>query len=332
MTERRFDVLGIGNAIVDVLSRTEESFLAEQKLVKGAMRLIDAAEADRLYGLMGPGVEMSGGSAGNTMHGIASLGGKGAFIGKVRDDALGGIFRHDIQAAGVHFTTQPATDGLPTARCLILVTPDGQRTMNTFLGACVELTPEDVDVSLVAASAYTYLEGYLWDPPQAKAAFLKAAQMAHEAGRKVALSLSDPFCVERHRQEFRALVEKHVDVLFANEEEIKALFEVSSFDDALQAIRGKVEIAALTRSERGAVVVAGAEVHVIDAEPVAQVVDTTGAGDLYASGFLYGLTRDLPIAVCGTLGAVAAAEVISHFGARPEVSLSALIADKVHAG
>ncbi|MBU0725638.1 MAG: adenosine kinase [Alphaproteobacteria bacterium] len=332
MTEKQFDVLGIGNAIVDVLSRAEESFLVEQRLDKGAMRLIEAGEAERLYGLMGPGIEMSGGSAGNTLHGIASLGGKAAFIGKVRDDTLGQIFRHDMQAAGVHFTSQPATDGPPTARCLILVTPDGQRTMNTYLGACVELTPEDVDPVLVAASAFTYLEGYLWDPPQAKAAFLKAANTAHEAGRKVALSLSDSFCVERHRREFRALVEKHVDVLFANEDEIKSLFEVSSFDDALQAIRGQVEIAALTRSEKGAVIVAGPEVHVIDAEPVDKLVDTTGAGDLYASGFLYGLTRGLPVAVCGTLGAVAAAEIISHFGARPEVSLAELIADKVHSG
>jgi sugar/nucleoside kinase (ribokinase family) len=331
MTETRFDVLGIGNAIVDVLSRTDDAFLETHGLDKGGMRLIDAEQAERLYAQMGPGVEMSGGSAANTLHGIASLGGRGAFIGKVRSDTLGNIFRHDMKAAGVSFETASASDGPPTARCLILVTPDAQRTMNTFLGACIELTPDDVDTDLVAASAYTYLEGYLWDPPQAKAAFLKAANAAHEAGRKVALSLSDAFCVERHRREFRALVEKHVDVLFANEAEIKALFEVASFDDAMQAIRGKVEVAALTRSEKGAVIVTADEVHVLDAEPVEAVMDTTGAGDLYASGFLYGLTRGLPVAVCGSLGALAAAEVISHFGARPERSLAELVADKVHA-
>ncbi|MCC7273980.1 MAG: adenosine kinase [Alphaproteobacteria bacterium] len=320
--ETRHDVVGIGNAIVDVLAHADDGFLAREGLAKGTMALIDAERADTLYGRMGPGIEMSGGSAANTMAGIASLGGRAAYIGKVRDDALGGIFRHDITAAGVTFATPPATAGAATARCLILVTPDAQRTMSTYLGACVDLGPDEVDEATVAGAAVTYLEGYLFDPPKAREAFVRAARLARKNGRKVALSLSDPFCVDRHRGAFRAFVRDHVDVLFANEVEVLSLTGAVDFDGALQAIRATVPTAVLTRSAKGSVVVAGAEVHVIDAAPVARVVDTTGAGDLYASGFLHGLTAGRDLAACGRLGALAAAEVIGHFGARPETPLA----------
>ncbi len=322
----RFDVVGIGNAIVDVLAHAEEATLAALGLAKGAMTLIDAREAETLYAQMGPGIECSGGSAANTIAGIASLGGSAAFIGKVRDDQLGQVFRHDIQALGVHFETPPASNGPATARCLVFITPDAQRTLETYLGASVELGREDVDPALVAAAKVTYLEGYLWDPPRAKEAFRVACAIAHGKGRKVALSLSDPFCVDRHRADFRELVAGHVDILFANEQEITALYHAPSFDAALQAVRGKVEIAALTRSARGSVVLRGDEVHVIDAAPVARVVDTTGAGDLYAAGFLYGLTHGCDLATCGRLGSLCAAEVIGHLGARPETPLKELCA------
>ncbi len=325
MTNATYDVLGIGNAIVDVISQATDAFLDQQRLTKGAMRLVDAREAEALYAAMGPGIEMSGGSAGNTMAGIAALGGRGAYIGKVAADELGRVFAHDIRAAGVHFATDAATGGAPTARCLILVTPDAQRTMNTFLGACVELGPDDIDAELVRASQVTYLEGYLWDPPAAKEAFLKAAGLAHEAGRKVALSLSDAFCVGRHRESFRTLVERHVDVLFANESEILSLYEVDSFDEAARLVNGHCEVAALTRSEKGAVVLSGDARFDVPAAKVERVVDTTGAGDLFASGFLYGLTRGRPLAECAHIGAIAAAEVIGHYGARPEADLRALV-------
>ncbi len=324
MAEPVLDVVGIGNAIVDVVANADDAFLAGQKLAKGTMTLIDEARADALYGLMGPGVEISGGSVANSMAGLASLGGRGAFVGKVRDDELGEIFRHDIRAAGVAFDTAPATDGASTARCLIFVTPDAQRTMGTMLGACLELGPEDVDPARIGAAKVTYLEGYLWDPPGAKEAFVKAARLAHEAGREVALSLSDPFCVERHREEFRALVGAHVDILFANETEICSLYQVSSFDEALQAVRGSCAVAALTRSEKGSVILRDGEVHLANAAPVERVVDTTGAGDLYAGGFLYGYTHGHGLYDCGRIGALAAAEVISHYGARPETSLREL--------
>ncbi len=324
MAEPVLDVVGIGNAIVDVVANADDAFLAEQGLAKGTMTLIDAARADALYGLMGPGVEVSGGSVANSMAGLASLGGRGAFVGKVRDDQLGEIFRHDIRAAGVAFDTAPAAEGAATARCLIFVTPDAQRTMGTMLGACLELGPKDVDPALIATAKVTYLEGYLWDPPRAKEAFVKAARLAHEAGREVALSLSDPFCVERHREEFRALVGAHVDILFANETEICSLYQVASFDEALQAVRGACAVAALTRSEKGSVILRNGEVHLADAAPVARVVDTTGAGDLYAGGFLYGYTHGHGLHDCGRIGALAAAEVISHYGARPATSLAGL--------
>jgi len=332
MADNSLDVVGIGNAIVDVLSQADEAFLDAQNLPKGSMTLIDAARAEELYAGMGPAVEVSGGSAANTLAGVAALGGRGAFVGKVRNDQLGGIFRHDIRATGVTYRTPAATDGAPTARCLIFVTEDAQRTMATYLGASVELGPDELDSDLITGATITYLEGYLWDAPAAKEAFLAAARKAHDAGNKVALSLSDPFCVDRHRDSFVDLIGGHVDILFANEHEICSLYRVEAFDRALQQVRGHCEVAALTRSGKGAVILAGDEVHVIDAEPVSQVVDTTGAGDLFAAGFLYGYTQGKGLYDCGRIGAVAAAEVISHFGARPETRLDRLVAKRMVAG
>ncbi len=329
MSDTEFDVVGIGNAIVDVLAHAEDAFLEEQGLAKGAMTLIDAATAEKIYGLMGSGLEMSGGSAANTISGIASLGGAGAFIGKVCKDQLGEVFTHDIRAAGVSFSTAPDENGAPTARCLICVTPDAERTMQTFLGACVDLGPEDVDDQVIGASKVVYLEGYLWDPPRAKEAFIKAAKTAKQAGRQVALSLSDPFCVDRHREEFLDLVDNHVNILFANEDEIKSLYQVDEFDEALQQVRGHCDIAALTRSAHGSVIVAGDEVHVLDAENVDRVIDTTGAGDSYAAGFLYGLTQGEDLAICGRMGGILAAEIISHYGARAESDLKSVLTEKL---
>jgi sugar/nucleoside kinase (ribokinase family) len=325
MTQANLDVLGIGNAIVDVIAHAEEDFLEREALVKGTMTLIDAARAEALYQMMGPAIEASGGSASNTMAGIASLGGNGAYIGKVRDDFLGQVFRHDITAIGVRYETPAVTSGPGTARCLILVTPDGQRTMNTYLGACVDLGPDDIDAEIVAAAEVTYLEGFLFDPPRAQNAFRKAAAIAHAAGHRVALSLSDPFCVGRHRDDFRDLVNGHVDILFANEAEICSLYETHDFAAAAAAVRGQVSIAALTRSAAGSVILTSDAEHRVAAAPVAHVVDTTGAGDLYASGFLYGLTHGLPLPICGEIGSLCAAEIISHVGARPEVKLSELV-------
>src|SRR5215510_10736187 len=312
MTPAAFDVVGIGNAIVDVIAHAEEDFLAREGLVKGTMALIDADRADALYHMMGPAIEASGGSAGNTLAGIASLGGAGAYIGKVRDDFLGEVYRHDITAVGVRFDTPAATSGPGTARCLILVSPDGQRTMNTYLGACADLGPADIDAEVIAAAQITYLEGYLFDPPHAQEAFRKAAAIAHAARRKVALSLSDPFCVGRHREAFRDLVDGHVDILFANEAEICSLYETADFAAAAGAVRGHVAIAALTRSESGSVVLAADAEHRIAAAPVARVVDTTGAGDLYAAGFLYGLSSGLALATAGQLGSLAAAQIVAQ--------------------
>ncbi len=328
MAKVRFDVVGIGNAIVDVLAHADEAFLARFELTKGAMTLIDSDRAATLYDNMAPAVECSGGSAANTIACLASLGGQGAFIGKVNKDQLGDIFCHDIRSLGITFETAPSTGGTSTARCLIFVTPDADRTMQTFLGACVELSPADIDPDIISSAKITYLEGYLWDPDAAKQAFIEAADLAHNAGRLVALSLSDPFCVDRHRDEFRDLVEQHIDVVFANEDEICSLYQVDKFDDALQRVRGHCKIAALTRSEKGSVIVSGDEVHVVDAEPVSQVIDTTGAGDAYAAGFLFGLTQGKPLDECGRLGGIASAEVISHFGARPETPLSTLVTAK----
>ena len=324
MASETLDVVGIGNAIVDVLSPVDDAFISKQDLHKGTMALIDQGRADALYQVMKNSVEASGGSCGNTMAGIASLGGKGAYIGKVRNDQLGDVFAHDLRAIGVDFKTAPLTSGPATARCLILVTPDAQRTMNTFLGACVELGPEDIEPALIASAQITYLEGYLFDPPRAKEAFRKAAKLAHDAGRKVSLSLSDPFCVDRYRDEFRDLVANHVDILFANESEICSLYEVNEFGDAVDLVRGKVEIAALTRSEQGSVVVTKDEAFRVAAVPPSRLVDTTGAGDLYASGFLYGITHGKDLIACAKLGSLCASEAISHYGARPEASLKDL--------
>jgi sugar/nucleoside kinase (ribokinase family) len=329
MASARYDVLGIGNAIVDVLAQTDETFLATHGLTKGVMTLIDAGRAHTLYEAMPSGIEMSGGSAANTLSGIASLGGTGAYIGKVRNDQLGGVFSHDLRAVGIDLRATPATNGPPTARCLIFITPDAQRTMQTFLGVSVELSPDDIDETAIADSQVTYLEGYLFDPPRAKEAFIRAAEIAHAKGRRVALTLSDPFCVDRHRAAFQQLVEHHVDILFANEAELLSLYEAKTFAAAMKRLAGKCDIAAVTRSEKGSVIAANGELHEIKAEKVAKVVDTTGAGDLYAAGVLYGLTRGYELPICGRIGSIAAAEVISHYGARPETSLAKLVAQKL---
>lgn len=332
MSEPKFGVVAVGNALLDVLSNATEAFIAEQKekhgMEKGSMTLIEETRAVELYTMMGAGTETSGGSAANTMAGFASFGGKGGFIGKVADDELGRIFAHDIKAQGLVFETTPLAVGAPTGRCLILITPDAQRTMNTFLGASVELSPNDIDEKLIAQAQITYLEGYLFDRELAKAAFIAAANAAHKNGHKVALTLSDPFCVGRHRDDFLDLVENHIDILFANEDEIKSLYQKENFDEAISAVSGNVEIAAITRSEKGAVIIAGDRVVKIAAEPVEKVVDTTGAGDQFAAGFLYGYTEGKDLETCGRYGAIAAAEVISHVGPRPLVKLADLLKEQ----
>jgi len=325
MTTTRYDVLGIGNAIVDVIARTEEDFLLKQGMNKGSMALIDAPRAEAIYEAMGPAIESSGGSAANTIVGIAGLGARAAFIGKVKDDDLGRAFAHDIRAAGVAFDTPPAGDGAPTARCYVLVTPDGERTMNTYLGAAQDLHPNDIDAEMVAASAILYLEGYLWDPKNAKDAFLKAAKIAHREKRSVALTLSDAFCVDRWRAEFLQLMRTHtVDLIFANEAEVHSLYQTADFDTAVKALRADVAAAVVTRSEKGCLVIGPDGIEAVAAFPVERVVDTTGAGDLFAAGFLTGLARGADDRTCGRLGAMAAAEVIQHLGARPEASLKDL--------
>jgi sugar/nucleoside kinase (ribokinase family) len=326
MTEARFDVVGIGSAIVDVLSRTEDAFLTSQGMNKGSMALISADEAKSLYDRMGKAIEVSGGSAANTMAGIAALGGKPAFIGKVGADKFGEIFSHDITAGGVHFHPGAAKPTkLPSAMCLILVTPDAQRTMNTYLGACTELGPDDIDAKLIEDSHVTYIEGYQWDTPRAKHAILKACQTARRAKRQVALTLSDPFVVERHRADLKLLIEDHVDLLFGNESEVFALFQVDNVNDAVSRLRQTRTLACMTRSAKGAVVVDGISTTEVPAAPVAKVVDTTGAGDLFAAGFLYGFTHGRDLAGCARIGAIAAAEIISHLGARPEADLKVLL-------
>jgi adenosine kinase len=325
MPTARYDVLGIGNAIVDILARTEDDFLLKQGMHKGAMALIDEARATAIYDAMGPAIEVSGGSAANTIVGVASLGARAAFVGKVKDDELGRTFRHDIRAAGVAFDTPPNSSGPSTARCYVLVTPDGERTMNTFLGAAQDLHPNDIDADTVAAARITYLEGYLWDPPRAKEAFLKAAKIAHESGRDVALTLSDAFCVDRYRAEFLDLIKTGtVDLVFANERELHSLYQTADFDTALSALRQDAKLAVVTRSEKGCLVVTREETEVVPAVPVERVVDATGAGDLFAAGFLVGFARGEDYRDCARLGAIAAAEVISHLGARPETSLKDL--------
>jgi len=322
---QQYDVAGVGNAIVDVMAPCSDAFLLEHNIAKGVMTLIDEFRAEQLYRALPAPQQIAGGSAANTLAGFASLGGKGLFVGKVKADPLGESFAASLHELGVHYTTQMAVNGPPTACCLIAVTPDGHRSMNTYLGASRELVPADIDEREIAAAGVLYIEGYLWDAPEAKAAINKAIGTAKAMRRQVAFSLSDPFCVARWRDEFKALLPT-LDILFANEEEAKALFEVDAFDEALQRLRDWPGIAALTRSEKGCVIARGHEVHVLDAAPVRQVIDTTGAGDQFAAGFLYGLTRGHDPARSGRLGALAAAEVISHYGARPEASLNALAA------
>ena len=326
MTQIRYDVTGVGNAIVDVIASASDEFLAENNIAKDAMTLIDEDRAASLYAAMGSSREISGGSAANTMAGIASMGGRAAYVGKVAEDSLGEIFAHDIRAVGVAFDSAPLKDGPATGRSLINVTPDAARSMSTFLGAAALVTEEDVQAAeaTLKASQIIYLEGYLFDREEAKRGYVAAAEIAAASKRRTALTLSDTFCVERHKAAFRHLVAHHIDILLANEAEIQALYDTDDFDAALDRARADVAVAAVTRGEKGAVIVRGSETATIKAEPVDKVIDTTGAGDLFASGFLLGLARDRDLAECGRLGAIAAAEVISHYGARPEASLNQL--------
>ncbi len=317
-------MVGIGNALVDVIAHADDGFLHRQELVKGAMTLIETERAVSIYAALGSAVEMSGGSAANTMCGVVSFGGRAAYIGKVSDDDLGRVFGHDLRAVGVAFRPGAPEAETPTGRCIIVVTPDAQRTMNTYLGVSSLLCPPDIDTTTVASGKVLYMEGYLFDRPAAKEAFRAAARVAHAHGREVSLTLSDSFCVDRHRDDFRALVSDEVDILFGNEEELLSLYEVDSFDAAVAAVRADCALAAITRGATGSVIITADAVITVGAEAVEQVLDTTGAGDLFASGFLYGYTKGLPLAECGRLGSVAAAEVISHVGARPLVELKRL--------
>lgn len=328
MSDIKFDVVAIGNAIVDIIGRCDDAFLKTHDAVKGHMQLVDADTVNRLYSAMGPGVEISGGSAANTAVGVASLGGQSAFIGKVADDDFGRVFAHDIRAADVSFTTEAARNSEPTARSLILVTPDGERTMNTFLGVSPHLDHGEIDPDVIAAGRILYLEGYLFDRDEAKAAFRQAAAIAKQNNRKVALTLSDGFCVDRHRAEFLDLIKTDVDILLANEDEIKSLYETQSFDEAANKTMADTELAALTRSGKGSLIVSGDTIIEVPVAAVDEVVDTTGAGDLYAAGFLYGIAQDTGLAEAGRLGSIAAAEVISHLGARPRTSLKELAAQR----
>jgi sugar/nucleoside kinase (ribokinase family) len=345
MSVQSFDVCAIGNALVDVIAEASEDFLHTHKIAKGAMTLVDAERAGALYDMIGPAVEMSGGSAANTVAGVASLGGKPAYMGKVKADQLGAIFRHDMHALGVHFATAPATErrqaiipvavdrrgGAPTGRCLILVTPDAQRSMNTYLGAAVEFGPDDIQPEIIANSQVTYLEGYLFDPPPAKEAFHRAAKIAHEGKHLLSLTLSDVFCVERHREAFIELVKNEVDILFANQNELLALYQTKDLDAAVAEARKHCKIAVTTRSEKGAIIAAGKETIEVPAEPVSKVIDTTGAGDLFAAGFLFGYTQKRDLGQSARIGAICAAEVISHYGPRPQTSLKKLIDGKIAA-
>lgn len=328
----RYDVAAVGNALVDIITNTNDAFLAAEGIHKNAMQLVSAEQSDALYGKIGPAIETSGGSAANTLTGIASLGGKVAFMGKVKDDQLGKIFRHDMKAQSVHFSTTPVPDvangpyaGISTGRCIILVTPDAARSMNTYLGISVEFEPEDIDPTLLQHSTITYLEGYLFDRPAAKRAFYQAAGIVKTAGKQLAITLSDTFCVERHREEFLHLIADHVDILFANEAELLALYQTQDLEAALNNVRQHTEIAAITRGEKGAVIIGHGERHDVAAAPVERVVDTTGAGDLFAAGFLYGVTHGKDLAEAGRIGVIAASEVISHYGPRPQVKLSTLL-------
>jgi sugar/nucleoside kinase (ribokinase family) len=326
MTDTEFDVVGIGNALVDVLSHEADGFVDRMELVKGSMTLVEEERAEELYGAMSHRTEMSGGSAANTVAGVTSFGGRAAYIGRVRDDVLGTVFAHDLKSLDVTFTSPRATDGPSTGRCMIIVTADAQRTMNTYLGASSMLCADHLDLDLIRASTVTYLEGYLYDRAEAKDAYRVATETAHAAGRKVSLTLSDSFCVDRHRKDFLRLVAEGVDILFANEAEITALYEVDSFDEAKDRVRGHCEIACLTRGPKGSMVVTGDDEHEIAAHPVERVIDTTGAGDLYAAGFLFGYTQGMSYERAGQLGSIAASAVIGHTGARPGLSLEQLLA------
>ncbi|MEZ0226562.1 MAG: adenosine kinase [Alphaproteobacteria bacterium] len=328
MSKDNLDLVGIGNAIVDVLSKTADEFLAANKLHKGTMTLIEADQAEILYAKMGPGLEVSGGSAANTVAAFASMSGKAGYIGKVANDQLGNVFRHDIRATGVAFDTAALQDGPPTARCLILITPDAQRTMCTFLGASVWIAPSDLNEEMVKNAKVTYLEGYLFDRPRAKQTFRKASEIARAGGGKVSLSLSDPFCVDRHRDEFLDLVKNGVDVLFANEAEILSLYKAETFEAAINHARETCALSIITRSAKGSLIVTANETIEVNPEPVTKVVDTTGAGDMYAAGFLYGYTRGKPLADCGRVASIVAAEVIAHVGARPQIDLAKLLKEK----
>ena len=323
--EKTYDVVGIGNAIVDVLVQANDDLIDNFELTKGTMALVDEAQAERLYASVGPGLETSGGSAANTLAGVAQLGGRAGFIGRVRNDQLGGIFTHDIRSVGARFDTPAATEGPSTARCLILVTPDAQRTMCTYLGASVGLDPADLDLDMVAQAKVLYLEGYLWDSDEAKAAFITAAEVARAHGGEVALSLSDAFCVERHRESFQELVDGHVDILFANEMEITALYKANSFEEAADQVRGRCKLAALTRSEQGSVVLNGAGTHSVAPFQLGPLLDTTGAGDLYAAGFLHAYTQGQSVDECGRLGSLCAGQVVTQLGPRPQGSLKQLV-------
>ncbi|MEY4745601.1 MAG: hypothetical protein RLZZ442_193 [Cyanobacteriota bacterium] len=324
--EKTYDVVGIGNAIVDVLVQANDDLIDNFELTKGTMALVDEAQAERLYASVGPGLETSGGSAANTLAGVAQLGGRAGFIGRVRNDQLGGIFTHDIRSVGARFDTPAATEGPSTARCLILVTPDAQRTMCTYLGASVGLDPADLDLDMVAQAKVLYLEGYLWDSDEAKAAFITAAEVARAHGGEVALSLSDAFCVERHRESFQELVDGHVDILFANEMEITALYKANSFEEAADQVRGRCKLAALTRSEQGSLVLNGAGTHSVAPFQLGPLLDTTGAGDLYAAGFLHAYTQGQSVDECGRLGSLCAGQVVTQLGPRPQGSLKQLVA------
>ena len=326
LMEKSYDVVGIGNAIVDVLVQADDDLIDNFELTKGTMALVDEAQAERLYASVGPGLETSGGSAANTLAGVAQLGGRAGFIGRVRNDQLGGIFTHDIRSVGARFDTPAATEGPSTARCLILVTPDAQRTMCTYLGASVGLDPADLDLEMVAQAKVLYLEGYLWDSDEAKAAFIAAAEVARAHGGEVALSLSDAFCVERHRESFQDLVNGHVDILFANEMEITALYKANSFEEAADQVRGRCKLAALTRSEQGSLVLNGAGTHSVAPFQLGPLLDTTGAGDLYAAGFLHAYTQGQAVDACGRLGSLCAGQVVTQLGPRPQGSLKQLVA------
>jgi adenosine kinase len=325
MNSAKYDVLGIGNALFDILVRVDDKFLTDHDMAKGSMALIDEARAASIYSDMGPATEVSGGSAANTIVGVAQLGARAAYVGKIKDDQIGRLYAHDIRGAGVSFETAAATGGPATGCSYILVTPDGERTMNTYLGAAQELSAADIDENEIAAASIVYLEGYLWDPKDAKDAFVKASQIAHKNGRKVALTLSDAFCVGRYRDEFIGLMrDKTVDLIFANEAELGSLYNTQDFDAALKQLRNDVALGVVTRSEKGCVVAAKEGITAVSAFPARNVVDTTGAGDLFAAGFLFGLVREAGYEQAGRLGAMAAAEVIQHIGARPQTSLKEL--------